>query len=201
MIGPRVLCCAVLGMVLASASAQIKPLPTGFHIGLCGFLESDGAFSGDRSKPAIDYALDRGWGVLLGHAVRSIERVGLMAGTGLWWFRNPTKGTLPNGQSYDQRAIALPQLLGVSCAVVRGRNFGLYVHANGGAAHVQYIQELDEGGLRVDPCLEPLYGGGIALWVGLYNMRGTSFRAGPWSGGSVMQLGGRTLRTVYGMTP
>jgi hypothetical protein len=201
MVAPRVWCCVVLGVALASAHAQIMPLPDGFHIGLCAFVESDGAFSGDRSKPALDYALDRGWGVLLGFAAQPAERLGLMAGTGLWWFRNPTKGVLPNGAGYDQRAIALPLLMGISCAVLRGSNFGVYVHANGGAAHVQYIKELDEGGLRVEPRLEPLYGAGIALWVGLYTAPRSKFRAGPWFGGSMVQLGGRTLRTAYGMTP
>ena len=194
-------CCALLALICISTSAQFKPLPEGFHIGLCGFVESDGPFSGDRSKPTIDYALDRGWGVLLGYAVRPSDRLGLMAGTGMWWFRNPTPGMLPDGSGYDQRAIALPLLLGASFAVAKGPNFGVYVHANGGAAHMQYIQQLDAGGLRVQPRVELLYGAGVAVWVGLYTPRGSKLRAGPWFGGSVLQLGGRTLRTVCGLTP
>lgn len=191
----------VLASVCATsneAQAQLRPLPDGLFAGVRWFQETDGNLSLGRSQPALDYRLDKGWGALVLYSEEITPRLGLTIESGMWWFRNRTKGIDALGATYEQRAITLPLMLGASVTAFRAPRVNLYIDLNGGLAYTQYIHDLDAGGARVEPRTEPIYGLTVTLWVGLFRIPLSDVRTGPRFGTSFFNIGGQTVQSLYG---
>lgn len=127
------------------------------------------------------------------------DRLGFTVETGMWWFKNNSIGTLPTGETFDQRAIALPLMLGASATVFRNSSLNLYVDLNGGLSHTQYIKRLDVGGVRVEHRNEPIYGATVVLLIKLFPVQGLpDSKIGPRLGTSFFNIGGQPIHSLYG---
>ena len=144
----------------------------------------------------IDWTKDGG--LLLVYSEEITPRFGITVGSGMWWFQNRTKGIDPSGAMYEQRAITLPLMLGASVTAFRASRVNLYVDLNGGLAYTQYIEELDAGGLHVQPRTEAIHGVGLVLWVGLHRLSGPGHLIGPRFGSSFFNIGGQSVHSLYG---
>jgi hypothetical protein len=181
-----------------TVDAQVRPLPDGVFAGLRWFKESDGDWNMERNKPAIDHRLNRGCGLLLMYSKEANDRLGFTVETGMWWFMNNSTGMLPTGETYDQRAIAMPLMVGASATVFRNSSLNLYVDLNGGLSHTQYIKRLEVGGVRVEHRNEPIYGATVTLLFKIYRLKGTGYRTGPRLGTSFFNIGGQPIQSLYG---
>ncbi len=174
------------------------PLPDGVFAGLRWFRESDGDWNIKRDRPDIDYHLNKGWGLLLLYSKEVNDRLGFTVETGMWWFKNNSIGTLPTGETFDQRAIAMPLMVGASATVFRNSSLNLYVDLNGGLSHTQYIKRLDVGGVRVEHRNEAIYGATITLLIKIYRIKGSGYKTGPRLGTSFFNIGGQPIQSLYG---
>jgi hypothetical protein len=183
--------------LLNSLHAQQRPLPDGIYVGLRWFKESDSGWSLQRDQDPLSYQLDQGWGPLLIFSKELTDRFGATIESGAWIFRNNEVGTTADGDRYDQKAIVLPIMLGVSVTAMNKGSLNIHIDLNAGATYSQYIQRMEAGGIRVDHRTEFIYGPAVVLNLNLFRIPG-GLRTGPRIGTSFFSLGGKTLLSPYG---